>query len=268
MSSKIIFLDIDGTIIDTPRGLMQPSELTRYAVKELIRNGHSVVIASGRPMVLLSEDILSLGASGYLLCNGAYGAKDGEMLFEYHFSEQDRDDIVSFCSLRDGSVWFAEDQRVVYSSTMDNDVYYGFTRGWGMKDHQFTDEYKDIANHMMMTAFKSEEECDEFAKAFSDRFEVARQYGFTSFDVSVKGITKGYGVSRFLELSGYSREDAFAFGDGTNDAEMMLAVANSYAMANGNETTKRNAYGIAPDVLDDGVYKVLVDRGLIKAFDK
>ena len=77
---KTVFFDIDGTIIDVIRGLQHPTALTRYCFEQLKKNGHRPVIASGRMKSMLSEDILSLEPSGYLLCNGAVFELEGLQL--------------------------------------------------------------------------------------------------------------------------------------------------------------------------------------------
>lgn len=263
----IVFLDIDGTIIDTIRGLVKPTIKTAYGVKELIANGYAVIIASGRPKCLLPKEVLALGASGYLLCNGAYCELDGEIVFADNFDHDGVALLEEYCQRYSQSLIFKENQDAVYVNRKDNALFEAFVQGWNMEPEQFVMEQGNHAIYMLMTAFKSEEECALFLKEFGDSFAISRQYGFTSFDVSVKGINKGAGIRKLLKAMNLSPEDAYAFGDGLNDLEMMKAVCHSYAMANGSKEVLALAKQITDDVLEDGFYAAIVKDGLISPMD-
>ena len=57
--------------------------------------------------------------------------------------------------------------------------------------------------------------------------------------------------------------DAMAFGDGLNDREMLQAVGLGVAMGNAHPDLKTIAHHIAPAVNEDGIYRALVDLGVI-----
>lgn len=263
----IVFLDIDGTIIDTIRGLTAPTIKTVYGVKELIANGYAVIIASGRPKCLLPKEVLALGANGYLLCNGAYCQLDGEVIFADTFELAEVEKLERYCLGFSQALVFGEDQDAVYVNRKDNELFADFVKGWNMAPEQFVLPDGDHAVYMLMTAFKNEGECALFAEHFAEEFAVARQYGFTSFDVSKKGINKGVGIARLLQALGLDRNDAYAFGDGLNDLEMMQAVGHSYAMANACKEVLALAEQTTLDVLDDGFYESIVKDGLIRPMD-
>lgn len=58
-------------------------------------------------------------------------------------------------------------------------------------------------------------------------------------------------------------EDVMAFGDSFNDLEMLSSVGFGVAMGNGEEVAKAAAKFIAPSVDEDGVYRALVELGII-----
>ena len=43
---------------------------------------------------------------------------------------------------------------------------------------------------------------------------------------------KGFGVKKVLDYVPFTKEEAIAFGDDTNDIEMLQLVGTSYAMSN------------------------------------
>lgn len=263
MNRKIIFLDCDGTIFDVPRGMPKASEKTKYAIKELIKNGHYVFIASGRCKCLLPDDVVSLKPSGFITTNGSYAYMDNKVIFEKPLKEESVNLLLDYCD-KNGGLCFLECQEYIYTPDLNNSIYKDFIGSWGVNNTIFSDKIKTNKWHLMMSAFRSEEDCARFENALKDRLDIRRQYGFTSFDVTDYGNDKGLGVKKVLEYLDIDPKDAYAFGDGLNDFEMLDAVSESYAMENGNPKVKALSKHIAPDVLDDGFYQVMVQEGLIK----
>lgn len=68
MKQKIVFFDIDGTLI-TEDGNQTLPESTVYAIQELRRRGHLAFINSGRTLFNVIEQpyILRIGFDGYVM---------------------------------------------------------------------------------------------------------------------------------------------------------------------------------------------------------
>ena len=263
MNKKVIFLDCDGTIFDVPRNMLHASNKTRYAIKELIKNGHLVFIASGRCKCLLPKDVADLNPSGFITTNGTYAYMKDKVIFEKPLKQESVNLLIDYCKQNNG-LCFLESQDYIYIRSLDDPLYIDFVDTWGV-DHQiFKDDVRTNKWFLMMSVFRSEDECIRFENKLSHQLDIRRQYGYTSFDVSDFGCDKGLGVRKVLEYLNIDKKDAYAFGDGLNDLEMLEAVEESYAMENGNIKLKALAKNIAPDVLDDGFYQIMVQDGLIK----
>lgn len=72
MSKKIVFFDIDGTLVDCVNGLDYLTDYTKRALKKLKDEGHYIFIASRRPYGHLLKELLEFNFDGYILCDGAY----------------------------------------------------------------------------------------------------------------------------------------------------------------------------------------------------
>ena len=81
MKQKIVFFDIDGTLI-TEDGNQTLPESTVYAIQELRRRGHLAFINSGRTLFNVIEQpyILRIGFDGYVCACGAHILYRGEHL--------------------------------------------------------------------------------------------------------------------------------------------------------------------------------------------
>mgnify|MGYP000807695593 CR=1 FL=1 len=63
--------------------------------------------------------------------------------------------------------------------------------------------------------------------------------------------------------SGFTKEEAIAFGDGFNDIEMLEAVGTGVAMGNAKDEIKAHATCTCKSVEEDGVYDFCLEHGLI-----
>ena len=80
MDRKIIFFDIDGTILDEETNKIPESALE--AIRKLKENGHLAIINTGRTKVILPELIKNSGFNGYICGCGTYIECDGQVLLD------------------------------------------------------------------------------------------------------------------------------------------------------------------------------------------
>lgn len=268
MNRKIIFLDCDGTIFDVPRGMPKASLKTKYAISELIKNGHLVFISSGRSRCIIPEDIVELNPTGFVTNNGGCALNSEGIIYQENIDDELVELVVDYCNRHDGA-YYLETQKYIKTGDLNSKLHVDFINTWGIDFSKIIDgDYKNDKYQMLMTAFKDSQACFDFKKAMVNKLDTRDQYGFTSFDVSAFGIDKGYGAKKVMEYYEIDSKDAYAFGDGLNDLEMLQAVKESYAVENGHPKLKALAKYIAPDVLDDGFYKIMVQDGLIKPMEE
>ena len=263
---KLIFCDIDGTIIDGARGMDFPSEKTKYAFKELTKENY-VFIASGRNKALVPDFIKDLKPNGYVLCNGAYAEVNNKPLFTKTFAKNDIAKLSDYVLSNNGFV-ILESVDNVYCDSFENKAFKLFTQTWGLALKGFNNYKKEtIANEdfsISMVGFLSESDCLDMEEAIKDFADNARHKQFLSYDINIKGIDKGYAVKKVIELLQIPFENTYAFGDAVNDIEMLNAVKHPVMVANHAEEMKNLNFELTDDVLDDGFYNYLVLNKLIK----
>jgi len=260
---KIIFLDIDGTIIDGTRGLDLPTEKTKYAVKELCKDNY-VFIASGRNRCMIPKTIHDLKPNGYILCNGAYAEANGKTLYHEVFDKNTLKRIVDTTENNGGFVILETVEDVVVRNVEDIKLL-EFLKVWGQAKDGFSDG--DLYNNdfsICMNVFQTEEQCNNNVRDLQDYCDVLRHGGYTSFDINIKGINKGIAVKKVCEALNIPIENTYAFGDGINDLEMLQTVGHPIVMENCNPKLDEYNFPKTDDVLWDGVYNYLVANKLIK----
>ena len=265
---NVIFFDIDGTLVDVQRGLVEPSFYTKYAVRQLIDKGNIVIIATGRYIGNINPNIKALNPNGYICANGAYIEYDGKLLFEDPIKKEYLDDLMKFCK-ENKCLFTCESRDIMYTPAFD-DFTLDFIEKWKLPRDLITDDYGDRHYYKCNIDTKDKNLSKIFEEKFKDRFDCRIQTagisgGFT-YDVNVIGTNKGNGVRVFLEKMGIDKDNTYCFCDGTNDLELVKACKYSYVMKNGDEGLKKIAYGVCESSIDDGIYKKLVELKLIDAY--
>ncbi len=78
MAVKVVFLDIDGTILTENKTI--PSS-TRLAVNQLLNKGIKVVLATGRSPYFTAPVAKELGVHSYVSFNGSIANHENEIIF-------------------------------------------------------------------------------------------------------------------------------------------------------------------------------------------
>ena len=78
------------------------------------------------------------------------------------------------------------------------------------------------------------------------------------------GCDKGKAIKVLNDYLGIETKESMAFGDGENDIKMLKAAGVGIAMKNGSKKLLEKADVICDSVQQDGIYKELVKRELIK----
>ena len=77
MTRKIIFLDVDGTIIDYDNHIPDSAVL---AIRKAREKGHLVYVCTGRSKAEMSPEIWDIGFDGMIGGNGSYVEHEGQVI--------------------------------------------------------------------------------------------------------------------------------------------------------------------------------------------
>ncbi len=269
---KIIFLDVDGTLIDY-HGVCPDS--AKEAVGTARKNGHRVYICTGCSKAEIEQrDLPEL--DGMIGANGGYVEDGGEVVMHRGLSREDVKHVVDWCNerrlgfyLEANSGMYAND----YMYEQGKDVMIRYAAGKGADSeaasasaerflggfiHLFGEElYRSDVNKISFILSSYQDHLDSKTE-FPDL--VANTWGGKGEsalfgDLGPKGITKKYAIEVLLEHLGACREDTISFGDAKIDLSMFELCAFNVAMGNGGEEIKAAADYITDDVEKDGLYK-------------
>jgi len=259
---KAFFIDIDGTIVDAPNGVKEPTIYTQYAFKELCKDNY-VFISSGRNMTLMYKYITDLNPSGYVICNGTVCTLNDKVIYEHDMNKDNLKRAIEYCN-RHHLIYYRETIDKMYENEKSNiELAKRFRDTWNMTCESF-DDNGDLECNIFMVICDNYDEINDFKKEFDLIYDVRKQYGFTSLDVGDFNQNKGTGVKEVIKYLGIDFNNTYSFGDALNDLEMIKAVKHGIVVESGFKELKDIAEEITESPKDDGLYKYLVRHNLIK----
>ena len=263
MSEKVLVLDIDGTLTNSQKEI---SPVTRRAIRETLKRGHKVILASGRPtpgMYRYEKELELEKYGGYLLSfNGGriIECRTGEVVYQrtlpggiipglYRFAKDHQCGLVTYFGDHIISA-FAPDEYVELESRIN-----------GM-EVRVVENFKDFVdfeiNKCLLTAPSelAERYTRELAERYGDILSVYRSEPFF-IEIMPKNVDKAASLDRMLETVGLTREDAICCGDGFNDISMIRYAGVGVAMGNARPEVKEAADYITDTNDRDGLVEVM-----------
>ena len=278
--SKIIFLDVDGTLIDYETKL--PASAAK-AVDMARANGHKVYICTGCSKAEIEQRNLC-ELDGMIGGNGAYVEDHGHVVMHQGLSKEDVKHIVDWCNERHLGFYLEANSGMYCNDYMleqgpETMIKYAQGKGAdlskakesskkfmdGFIHLQGEDLYRDDVNKISFILSRYQDHLDsqkEFphliANTWGGKGEVAL-YG----DLGPTGITKRHAIEVLLDYLGADQKDTISFGDAKIDLSMFECCDYNVAMGNGGKEIKEAADYITTDVNDDGLYNAFRYLNLI-----
>ncbi|MFK5884160.1 MAG: Cof-type HAD-IIB family hydrolase [Candidatus Izemoplasma sp.] len=258
MNKKLIFMDLDGTILDHSTNSIPES--ARNTIKELQNNGHTVIISTGRcPSIFYGID-KELGIKSYIAANGRYVLHNGEVLLNDYIDKEVVQKLVDMAYSNKIDIAFEDADDYVLNSDF-TELSGEFSKVFHLHQPLVNHNYHLTHDILQMVMFYNGDDYLKFETEFPTlSFHFANEYGL---DINEKGGMKEIGVKVLVEKLGYSYEDTIAIGDGFNDISMIEIVGTGIAMGNANEELKETADFVTDDISNDGLYKAFKKLKLI-----
>ncbi|RKN85689.1 Cof-type HAD-IIB family hydrolase [Paenibacillus ginsengarvi] len=257
MSYKIVFFDIDGTLVDD-RKQIPPG--TVQAIRELQSRGVEAVIATGRAPYFFAPLLETLGIDSYVSLNGAYVVYKGEPVFSREIPQASVKAFVSHAARHRHSLVF-ESHSAFYTNNDSDPLMLESVTSLRVDLPGYDPEFwqKQPIYQMFLHCESAEEPLYERAVP---GLKMIRWHE-KAMDVMPDDRSKAQGIEALLAHVGVSPEAAVAFGDGLNDKEMLALVGLGIAMGNAHEELKPYADYITTHVEEDGIGNGLRYAGLI-----
>ncbi|MBC5624706.1 Cof-type HAD-IIB family hydrolase [Clostridium sp. NSJ-49] len=270
MSKKVIFLDVDGTLVND-NGVVPES--AKDAVRQARNNGHYVFLCTGRSKAEIYDEIMEIGFDGVIGAAGGYIEVNNEIILHKKVDREDVEHLVNYFDknnidfyLESNGGLFASKNckktlnKLVFEGVdKDSKLYKELEKGIGQFIEALIEGEDLIRDDINKISFlDSETSIETIRDEFKDKFNVIHctvpMFGENSGELSVPGVHKALAIEYLIEHLGLSKETTFAYGDGINDMEMLQYVNYGIAMGNANEALKEIACDITGTHDEDGIY--------------
>ncbi|MCD2501980.1 Cof-type HAD-IIB family hydrolase [Clostridium sp. NSJ-145] len=270
MSKKVIFLDVDGTLVND-NGVVPES--AKDAVRQARNNGHYVFLCTGRSKAEIYDEIMEIGFDGVIGAAGGYIEVNNEIILHKKVNREDVEHLVNYFDknnidfyLESNGGLFASKNckktlnKLVFEGVdKDSKLYKELEKGIGQFIEALIEGEDLIRDDINKISFlDSETSIETIRDEFKDKFNVIHctvpMFGENSGELSVPGVHKALAIEYLIEHLGLARETTFAYGDGINDMEMLQYVNYGIAMGNANEALKEIACDITGTHDEDGIY--------------
>lgn len=248
---KVLFFDVDGTLYNSKKQL-PPS--AKDAIFQAKRNGYEIAIATGRAPFMIEPILKELEIDTFVTFNGQYVVYKNEVIFTDSVSKEELTEIIEFGSKRNHPVVFIDDKKMIATAEGNEKIEQSLRSLRYPYPKINPHYYKDNPVYQTLI-FMEEEEEPVYHQTFSN-VKFVRWHPY-SCDILPKDGSKARGIQKVLKKMNVPIENAFAFGDGLNDIEMLQAVGVGVAMGNAKEQVKAVADVVGDHVDDDGLAKVM-----------
>ncbi|HEM4334224.1 TPA: HAD family hydrolase [Streptococcus suis] len=277
---KIIFLDVDGTLVDYHNRI--PESAIR-AIRQARENGHLVYVCTGRSRAEMQPELWEIGLDGMIGGNGSYVEHQGQVIMHQLLSEEDSRAIVDWLHER-GLEFYLESNNGLFASENFRERARETLRIYSMNkgktaEEVATQEVEDVMHGMIFDGQLYRNDLNKVSfvlDSYQDHLDskqafpqlVANTWGGRGEsalfgDLGVKDIDKAHAISVLLDYLGASQADTIAFGDAKIDISMLDYCAVGVAMGNGGAEILAMADMITDDVEEDGLYNAFEKLGLL-----
>ena len=276
---KIIFIDVDGTLVDYENHL---PESAVKAIRQARKNGHKVYICTGRIKAEVYPPLWEIGLDGMIGGNGSYVESEGVVVMHQLITLEQCKHIVDWLHERKLEFYLESNNGLFASEHFEEEgepVIQEYSKRKGKEnadkitvrevfpDMIFGGElYRDDVNKVSFILRSYQDHLDSIQEfpdlqpgTWGGKGEIAL-FG----DLGVKDITKAHAIDQLLNYLGAKREDTIAFGDAKVDIPMLEYCHIGVAMGSGGDEIKAMADYITDDVDQDGLYHAFVHFGLIE----
>ncbi|GIN19095.1 Cof-type HAD-IIB family hydrolase [Siminovitchia fordii] len=253
---KIVFFDIDGTLLDEDKNL-PPS--AKEAVHTLQENGIYTAIATGRAPFMITSLLKELNINSYVCFNGQYVVFENEVIAANPINSEVLKDVEKVANYHEHALVYMNEATLKTNTKNSERVRKSLSTlklAYPDYDPDFYTK-KDIYQALLFTK-------ENEAGYLSSIQEVSFiRWHELSLDIVPKGGSKARGIQQLIGRLGFKMEDVYAFGDGMNDIEMLREVGTGIAMGNAHDAVKEHADFVTTDVEYDGIVNGLKEVGLL-----
>lgn len=270
---KLVICDIDATLVVKHQNL---TERAKKAITTLREKGVYFGIASGRPLYQIRENIKEWGFEDFDCVVGLNGGSlwDGIHKQEYSFFPMKKEWLQETYELMkdfhtEPSLYRNNTEMFLKESPLA-DIARQFYPEGGVSISKGKEDFLGQDSGKIMYRLYTEEDMAPI-EAWIKKHPNENWVGFKTGPILVefcdKNCNKGFGTKEFCRLNNIDLADVMAFGDTSNDNEMLEVAGVGVCMLNGSDDTKAVADIISDKVCDEDGWAHFIETYVLPLFE-
>lgn len=267
MKRKLLFVDLDGTLLNDAKQITTGNQ---QALEQLLARGHSVIIATGRPLrsAIKQAHTLGLDQPGCFLIayNGAliYDCTTKQPIFSETLSHENVMRIFDYANTQGVHIQTYDDDDVLVEPCCDDDAVRRYCALIEMNYRVISDIHIDLEKppvKCLAIDFKEQTKLLQIQHWIQEQMSSEIDCFFSCpyyLEIVPRGINKGKAVHMLSHLMQVPIAHTVAVGDAANDIPMIEAAGVGVAMANASNAVKEASDDITKnDNNHDGIAQVI-----------
>jgi hypothetical protein len=262
MNKKIVFFDIDGTLLDEETHTIPNS--CKEALKQAKKNGHLLFINTGRPISTIEDIITDLDFDGYICGCGTYIKYKDEVILHATLDQTIRQEIIHQVFKYNVEAILEGEEGAYFSSNITSPFLFEIKERYQQQNLKVYDFNSSslIEFDKMTLIYHEKSDIESFKNYLKQYFEII-QRGEDFIEVIPLGHSKATGIQYILDYLDLDIDDCITIGDSTNDLSMLTYTKNSIAMGNSHPSLFNQVAYVTTNINDDGIYNALKHYELI-----
>lgn len=256
---KLIAIDLDGTLLDS---YGEVSENTKRILKETMKKGTKVIIASGRTVDSIKAIAEDISSDKYIIAgNGSiiYDLKEKNVIYEKYIPKSKALNIIKICN--DNSITYSVyTNKTIIADSLKYNILYYYKQNLKKETSKKTsitivpniyDYVKSMDNEKVMKIFicdKHQSVFNSILKKFSEiedieildvshmsrkmisngSKDIALEYFYT--EITEKDVDKWYAIEYLINKLNIDKTEIITIGDNINDVKMIEQAGLGIAM--------------------------------------
>lgn len=263
MNKKALFFDIDGTIVSDITGKIPDSTIN--AISQAKANGHFTFINTGRTYCNIPKILQQVDFDGYLCGCGTYLVCQDKLLFSTSISNQRLIELTALLNqyyidaVFEGSedIYFKKDlYRFEEAENLRNSL---IEKGFGRQ--KYIGDIDILVDKLLIFTDKQSNTKAFFENLKIDFDIIDRRDGV--YEIVPLGYSKATAIAYILNRYNIPKQQAYVFGDSTNDLPMFSYIPNAIAMGFYDKSLEPYLSFVTKTVEEDGIEYALQHFGII-----
>ncbi len=279
MDKKILFFDIDGTLIGRSTELRSSTLRALQSAKE---KGYILFISTGRALASIYPSIKELGFDGYITSAGSIIYVNNQTIYEHYLPKAKVAQILEL--FQKHNIYFTlETKHALYQTDGIKD-FFDKLHEIEARSNQELERMRETRRNLPTSRKLSEFNLDipvpkvtfvsprkedflNIKHHFEDYFNIVLfsedDKAYCNGELIDKTCTKGHALKKVCEYYQIPVEDSIAFGDSMNDYEMLSMAGTSVVFEGASESLKALGDYFFENPDSDGILKIMQEMNLI-----